>query len=207
MRIRIVVCALVLLACVQARSDETEEPPQLLFLEVDGGRQVPIQVGKTFTVTIGKNKVSMKLTERPYKIFDAGGVSFEYPYRFTFSYERDVDGTTWTVEGQHALVVLQRFDKMDIKTLLTGIEAELVGQFGPKTKRSDTTLKTGEMALKGRRLDLDVDDEPIRQDWFGFDADGATYTMMIQDGLTDDGKPTQEGLGLLDLLRKTLKLK
>ena len=30
---------------------------------------------------------------------------------------------------------------------------------------------------------------------------------MVQDSLTDDGKATQEALGLLDLLRKTLKFK
>ena len=206
MRIRVVVSALAVLACV-AGSDETKEPPQLLFLEVEGGQKVPIQIGKPFTVTIGANKVSMKLTERPYRIFDAGGVRFEYPRRFTFSYEKDVAATTWTVQGRHTLLMLQRFDKTDIKALLTKIEANLVGQFGPKTKRSDTTLKVGETELKGRRLDLDVGDKPIRQDWFGFAAGGATYAMMVQDSLTDDGKPTQEALGLIDLLRKTLKLK
>ena len=56
MRIRVGVCALALLACVQAGSDETKEPPQLLFLEVEGGQKVPIQIGKPFTVTIVRTR-------------------------------------------------------------------------------------------------------------------------------------------------------
>ena len=179
----------------------------LLVLEVERGQKIPIQIGKPFTMTIGGNKVQMKLTARPYRIFQAGGVRFEYPRRFTFSCEKDVNVTTWTVEGPYALLMLQRFAKTDVKGLLVQFEADLVGRWGPKTKRSDTTLKAGNRELKGRRLDIHVAGEPLRQDLFGFDAGGATYIMMVQDLPADDGKSTQEAVDLYDLLRKTLKFK
>ncbi len=205
MRIHTVACALAILSCVEAGPEEGREPPQLLVLQVEG-REIAVQLDKPFAAVIGGNEVKMMLTARPHRLFEAGGVRFKYPRRFTFEYEKDEDVTTWVFEGPSTTLMLMRFEKEDPKALLKRMADEF-GQIGPNTKRSDTKLAVGERVFAGRRLDLRVAGVQLRQDLFAFDAGGATYLLMVQDSLTDDGKQTAETRAVLELLGKTLELK
>ena len=47
----------------------------------------------------------------------------------------------------------------------------------------------------------------MRQDLYAFKAGARTYLLMIQDSLTDDGKPTPETQEVIKLLGKTLRIK
>ena len=205
MRIHAMACALAMLSCVEAGPEEGREPPQLLVLQMER-REIPVQLDKPFTVVIGGNEVKMKLIARPHRLFEAGGVRFKYPRRFTFEYEKDEDVTTWAFEGPSTTLMLMRFEKEDPKALLKRMEDEFA-QIGPNTKRSDTKLAVGKRVFAGRRLDLRVAGESLRQDLFAFNAGGATYLLMVQDSLTDDGKQTAETRAALELLGKTLELK
>jgi hypothetical protein len=82
------VFALVFLASAQAGpARESDEPPQLFILEV-GAKEVPVQLGRAFTVDLDGKKVAMNLRVLPHRVFEAGGVRFSYPRHFTFGYEK-----------------------------------------------------------------------------------------------------------------------
>ena len=206
MRIHGVIGALILFGLVEAGPNEGDEPPELLVLQMDGGADVAVQVGKSFTATINGKPIRMKLSMLPHRVFDAGDIRFHYPRGFTFEYEKDADGATWTLSGPSTVLMLMRSAREDPKAVVKRMEDEMVKQFGPETKRSDAELVVGTDILAGRRLDfLYEGDTHLWQDHFAFDAGDATYLLMVQHTLTDEGTSNPETRAAIELLSKTLE--
>ncbi len=201
------VFALVFLACAQAGpARESDEPPQLFILEV-GAKEVPVQLGRAFTVDLAGKKVAMKLRALPHRVFEAGGVRFSYPRHFTFEYEKTKGVTLWNFEGPDTVLMLQRHAKQHPQELLGTTEQGLVQQFGPqRTRTSDLELVLPKLRLKGRRLTIRFAEQVLRQDLFAFRTKEGTCVLIVQDSLNDAGGASDGTKKAVALLQKTFEL-
>jgi hypothetical protein len=200
--------ALVFLTCAQAGpARESDEPPQLFILEV-GAKEVPVQLGRAFTVDLDGKKVTMKLQVAPHRVFEASGVRFSYPRHFTFEYGKMAeDRTRWTFEGPDTVLILVRAAKHDPQELLRKMEQFLVRGFGAAHERtSDVELALPKLRLKGRRVAARVLGNPLRQDLFAFRTKEGACLLLVQDSLNDAGGTSEGTKKAVELLQETFEL-
>ncbi len=98
------VAALILVAqlCVNtlafAAPDESLEPPLPHFLQI-GEERYEFKLGEKLPVKGSFVDPVITVHAGDYRVFDYGGVRFEYPAKFGWEAEQDGDTRTWTLSG------------------------------------------------------------------------------------------------------------
>jgi hypothetical protein len=197
--------ALLLLPLAGAAPDEKHgEPPMLLSLE-HAGNSIPVRIGQPFEIEVDGKRVSLKLTQLPYRVLEVGPVSFRYPSHFTYEYDSG-DVPTFTVEGPDTVIMLTRAGEADEKEFLDAFVSGVRASFGNRRIRATAVeLAFPGRKLKGHRLDISIGPVTIRQKLFAFRAGGETFGLMIQDSLDDDGKPTETTAEAVKLMLESIE--
>jgi hypothetical protein len=201
--------AVMLLGLVAA--DEPKDPaaPPALELQVEiNGKPVVTQTDKTVEVEVGGQKVQVRVTMLPYRIFDRGGLRFRYPS--THAWEVDLSSkeyTMWTLDGNSNVIMLTKYTENEpTDNVVNMLVTQLTRQYGrPNVQVSPTTLKLGAMEVKGQRLDVRLANQHLRQDLYAFQAGGATFSMILQDS-PEEEKTTKETQDVIEMLGKTFEV-
>lgn len=185
-----------------------DEPKAEYTLEIDG-QSVEVRVGETSTVKINGKQVKLRLTPKATKLFREGGISFRYPSHHSFEVEKESSGlTTWTFDGNHNVIILMRQPvAIDAPALRKNLVDGMIEQYGRKNcKTSAVELATKGAKLKGTRLQAAVVGTLLAQDVYAWTAGDATFALIVQDSLNDDGTMTKESQEVIRLLESTLEV-
>lgn len=188
-----------------AAEPEDREPPLVLYFEAEGGKRVPVELDKAFNpADLGKS-ATLKL--EPQRKFSYAGLEFSYPREYGFEAQVAQPVTSWTLSGNDAKVMVQRFKgqkKVDVlhKSVIAGIQKA----YGGKAKESPITLAAGGRTLEGTRIEVDLAGAFIVQDLFPIKSGADGVELIIQDSQKKLGEPSAERVKTEALLKETLKL-
>lgn len=192
----------------EAASDAAVEPPLEFVLNV-GGKDMPVRLDEPFELEGGDGKQVLTLSVGDTRLFDKSGIKFRYPRHFAF--EADLEDPTfqgWTLDGNSTVMMLFLApDTDDAATMRDDFVETMVEQFGEEqTSVSKTSISLEDEAVSGSRIEALIADVTLRQDIFGLATPEGALILVIQDTLEDDGSPTKETAGAIELLKETFKV-
>ncbi len=182
--------------------DETIEPSDNFKLLLDG-QETRLAPEKPFEVTIKGEKIKGLLQVEPFKTFNYGGISLQYPRHFTFEADlSDKDVSLWNLSGSNCVLMIQLYPaEMDHKIMAQMLQP----RFGEKNSTvSDCTLALKGNETKGSKLTTTIGDSSITQEIYSFKVQGGSLLLILQDTLSLDGKTSEEGRKFRQLLIETL---
>lgn len=184
---------------------EDREPPLVLYFEAEGGKRVPVELGKPFNpAELGK---SARLELEPQRRFGYAGLEFKYPREYGFEAQLQPQFTSWTLSGNDAKVMVQRYKgQKKVDVLHKSVIAEMQKAYGGKAKESPVTLAAGGRTLEGTRIEVDLAGAVIVQDVFPIKSGSDAVELIIQDAQKKSGEPSAERVKTEALLKETLKL-
>ncbi|HVK07298.1 MAG TPA: hypothetical protein VM597_00840 [Gemmataceae bacterium] len=191
-----------------ARSAEDREPPQIFYLEFDGGR-VPIELDKPLgTDALGGVK-AITLRAEAYRVFPYGGVRFNYPREYTFEADLETkDVSMWTLSGNDCKILVQRYrGQADHRAILESVKKSMLARYkDPGARESAAALSVRGADLEGRRIEARVATTLIRQDLYSAPAGPDTVLLILQDSPREDGEPSADWARAERMFRETMKL-
>jgi hypothetical protein len=205
---RLVVALAAGLSNVAVAAGEREEPPLVLYFEVDG-KHVPIEIDKPFAPAQLGGAKSATLRLEPWRQFAFGGVQFRYPREFTFEVDTSSPGVSmWTLSGNDAKCMVHRYEgQSNPAEVQKALVDELVKTYGAgATAASPTTLDLAGSKLKGTRLDIQMAGTKLAQSVFSVRAGADVLVFVFQDSPNERGQPTPEWNRMLQMLDGSLKL-
>ena len=184
---------------------EDREPPLVLYFEAEGGKRVPVELDKPFVpADLGKS-ATLKL--EPQRKFTYAGLEFRYPREYGFEAQLQPQVTSWTLSGNDAKVMVQRYKgQKKVDVLHKSVIAEMQKAYGGKAKESAVTLAAGGRTLEGTRIEVDLAGAVIVQDVFPIKSGSDAVELIIQDAQKKTGEPSAERVKTEALLKETLKL-
>lgn len=191
---------------MKAKPNQGTEPPLELTLEYNG-KTVPVTMDKPFEVRVGDKTVSMKLTSKPYRVFQAAGVRFKYPAHHGFDYDDSDPGLAiWTLNGNSNIIMVMLFTDSDKDVVRSTTVKQLTETHGrADVKTTDVSLRLAGRTLHGTRVDDGGDGISIWQDVFTLDHKKRTLLLLIQDTPNDDGTPSRRTLQAKKLLQESFE--
>lgn len=189
-------------------ADHDEEPPLELTIEIDG-KAADVQLDRATTVEVNGKQVEIRLTAKPDRLFQGGGVSFRYPRQHAFAVERDEGTTTWTFDGnENVLMLLHYALALDADELAREVADSMVAQYGEGNSRTRaTSIDLAGRQRQGTRVEATVVGENVVQEVFSWQRgpDGPTYVLILQDSPPAAGGASDESRQVRDLLVQTFK--
>lgn len=184
---------------------EDVEPALVFYFEAEGGKRVPVELDKPFNPgDLGKS-ATLKL--EPRRRFAYAGLQLDYPREWGFEADLDAQFASWTISGNDAKVVVQRYkNQKRVDQLHKNVVAEVQKAYGGKAKETPATLTAGGRTLEGTRLEVDLAGVPIVQELYPVKSGADVVELIIQDAPKKSGEPSAERVKLEGLLRETLKL-
>ena len=187
------------------------ETPKQARLTIDG-EAYNVPLAKPFAVRIGGERVTLQIDPLDDLEFDEAGVAFRYPTELIREANNDDDSVTiWTLQGQNAAVMLQRYDGgLDPKSLLGVLVDNIAQRDGvPEDKRQAVKLRGAERAYPGTQLRSSSGEGEARRDLvqnvFTFANDAGVFALIIQDARPAGAKDSSEYAETLRLLGDSLK--
>lgn len=188
-----------------AAEPEDREPALGLYFEVEGGKRVPVEVGKPFNP--GELGRSATLRLEPDRRFAFAGLEFRYPREYGFEAQVQSQLATWTLSGNDTKLIVHRYKgQKKVESLHKSVVAQLHSAYGGKAKESPASLAAGGRTLEGTRLSVDLAGTTIVQDVFGFKSGNDVVVLIIQDSPRKPGEPSADRVRTEGLLKETLKL-
>lgn len=219
-QLRLGACLIALLASVivvgnlsadpkpKRESREHLEPP-LEFMLACNGKSMPVTLNEPFDVKIDGKTVSMKLTQKPYRVLNVAGVRFKYPTHMAFEYDgSEPSSKQWTLDGNNSILMLT------ISTAAGANEAEVLQtmvdtynkSFGDSIiDRSDTRIRLAGKTYRGKRLLVDSLGIRMSMDVFAIAHRNETIILVVQDIVNDDGSETRETAEVRKLLKDSFE--
>jgi hypothetical protein len=183
-------------------------PPLEIQVEVNG-KSMTAQTGVPFEVEVAGQKVQMRVTTLPYRIFNYRGIKFRYPANHAWEVDNsDASYITWTLDGNSNVLTITRYAvEVGLDDVTKTLVNELTQQYGGRdnVRVSPVSMQLGPMSVKGQRLDVTLINQHLRQDIYAFKAAGATFSMVIQD-MPENDKTTAETQETVELLEKTFEI-
>ena len=200
--------SLVLLLALPLCAQEDKEPPLILFLE-SGGKKLPIEQDKAFTLDTVAGTTTFVLRVEPFRQFSYGGVSFRYPRDFGFEADlEEADVKAWTLDGNDCVLTIHRyFGENDSGQVLKNFIAGLTASYPKESmKESACSIDLEGKAVKGTRIDVILAGHKVSQSCYPLKSGKDTVILVVQDSLKDDGAPSEDARKAEKLLRETFKL-
>jgi tetratricopeptide (TPR) repeat protein len=183
------------------------EPALEITLETGDGAY-DVELDKPFEIGQASRKQKLLLSAKPDRLFRYGGVEFRYPRDFGFEADaEDPSITIWTLDGNDAVIILNLFPgRKDADEVLRQFIEQVSERYGrPNIRASDVSIRLDGADIAGRRLDVTLAAGQFRQEFYVFSGENDVYVLGLQDGLEDDGSPSQEFLKTTDLLKRTFR--
>lgn len=180
------------------------EPDDRYSIEVDG-KEIPMLINLPHEIVVNEKKVKIMLKVEPFKIFDQGGVTLEYPRYFTYETEQnDPDVKLWNLSGVSTILMIQKYAAEMEHDVMGNM---LVHRFGKEnTKLSECQMLMMGKEHKGTKVVTTIGDSSISQEVYSFKSKGESVLLILQDTLDHLGKGTEEGTKFRETLGRTLKI-
>lgn len=188
-------------------ADEKEEPPVIYHLEVDGKR-IPVDLDRPVELETKTPRTKVTLRAEAHRVFNLGGVRFHYPRDMGFEADfSEPQVRLWTLDGNNAVLMVQRLlGEGSHEAVRKRLVNELVQQYGAgSVTRSASTMVLQKKSLSGMTLKVNVAGSMLSQAVYSFQAGKDSMVLILQDSLTDDGKPTDEYLRIVKMLEATFE--
>jgi hypothetical protein len=182
-----------------------------------GGEAYNVPMGQPFAVRIKGERVTIKIEPDEHLLFSAEGIEFLYPQGFRTSESSDDPSVAiWTLEGESAAVMVQRYDSsLDPKSLLGVLVTNIVDQYAKDApaapKKQTVKLRGLEQSYEGQQVRAQVAEgvagQPaeVVQNVFTFANAGGVFALMVQDTRPEGAKDSDEYTAALRLLGESLK--
>jgi len=186
--------------------DVTKEPLQEFVLEVDGKR-TEVTAERSFQIDVAGKSVDARLTPKPDRPFTTGDLSFRYPSDFAFEYDPSEDVPSWEFDGTDTVITVLRYDpESKPDELVDSVVEAMTDTFNRRSaKTKPTSLRLDGRNVDGKRLTSRLADTRLQHDVYGFTVGGHPYVLIIQDTLSEGGKPSAETVEAVELLKKTFR--
>lgn len=201
MRILSVLFAVVLAAPCRAAGDE---PPTQLRVEIDG-KSVITTAGATVDVDLGGRNVKLRVEELPWRHFSTNGLQFDYPRHFPWEFDPEPP-RSWTLDGNSAVIMLfdNTIQERAAEDLAADIEKALSS--ASSARRTKTELRTAKSGtLAGVASTITLARNVVRNEVFVLGKGGASWLLVLQDSLADDGSHSTEYTAMRARLAATLE--
>lgn len=196
-------CAcLVWLALLPAMLATAAEPPTRLEVEI-GGQRFSVDAGQRLDVEIAGKPTHLRISELPWKQFSESGLRFEYPQHFPWEFEAP---GTWTLDGNSAVIIVVHADDGDASSPVEALEQ--MRRDLNKKQKSDikpVALETAQGTLKGAALISRIASTQLRTEAYFLEGKKASFLLMLQDSLADDGSSSAEFIDMRKRLVDTLE--
>jgi len=188
-----------------APRDPATPPPMLLELTVDGQTH-SVAVDTPTTLAINGKDVVISLAAKPYRELTAAGATLQYPQHMAYEYEPGDGATTYTMDGNNAVLMLQHYhEEIDPIDAVNFYVEGVSGIFGrANTQVGDATLQLMGKQIKGKRIVLAGN--LIVQDIFAVSGPEGTLGIMIQDTPDEAGQVTAETKAMTQMLSESFRV-
>ena len=194
-----------LIAPVFCTADETKEPPLQLTLFVNG-KPIPVALGRERKLTGEFKNPTIVVRAAATRRFSYGGISFEYPAKFTWEAEIGRKAyRCWTLSGNDSKIMYFVVGS----ELTPEIYAKgIVEQFGAKnTTIQPIRRRFGKRKLEGKRVAMIIGGSAIVQDAFTIPAAANQWRLLVLQDVAPERTPElEEPKRVLDLLSKSFRV-
>ncbi|QDT69344.1 hypothetical protein MalM25_22810 [Planctomycetes bacterium MalM25] len=198
-----------LLALFVAGVAAAEDKPAMARLTLNS-ESYNVPLGKPFAIRLGGEKLTLRIDLQDEQTFSEAGVTFRYPTGFEASDAAPSGGVTiWTLQGQSAAIMLQRYDgELDAKSLRQVLVDNLVEQSGGEQQA--VKLTGAKRAYQGVQLRSSSPGEagsPATQsvqNVFTFANAEGVFALVVQDVRPPGEKDSKEYGEALRLLGESL---
>ncbi|MBZ0221626.1 MAG: hypothetical protein K8F35_01220 [Dokdonella sp.] len=195
------VVALLASACSAAGM---EEPPTQLRITLDG-KQLVTHAGAETEVEVGGRSVKLRVEELPWRHFSTNGLQFDYPRHFPWEFDPEPP-RSWTLDGNSAVIMLfdNTIQERAAEDLAADIEKALSS--ASSARRTKTELRTAKSGtLAGVASTITLARNVVRNEVFVLGKGGASWLLVLQDSLADDGSHSTEYAAMRARLAATLE--
>lgn len=169
-----------------------------------------VPIGKPFAIRLGGEKLTLRIDLQDDQAFSEAGVAFRYPAGFEATADEQGGGVTiWTLQGQSAAIMLQRYSgELDAKSLLQVLVDNLIEQSGAKQQAVKLTgAKRAYQGVQLRSASPAAEGAPATdsvQNVFTFANAEGVFALVVQDVRPPGAKDSQEYGEALRLLGESL---
>ena len=192
---------------VRVAPEDYAEPPLGLVL-VLGEDRYELEVDETIEVTVGDRKLPATIRSKPTRRFDFEGLAFDYPSHLAYSVDTSTPGIlSWSLDGADCIVMVQRYpDISDPEDLLELFVETMVDQFGSAVdSEEEIELELLGEATEGVALTIEFAGTFLLQEIFAFRAGDASWVLVVQDSLDDEGENTEEMLEVREVVAESMQ--
>jgi len=177
---------------------EMVEPPEQFELTL-GGRTYEVRAGEPFEVELAGETYAGDLEPSDTRRLALDDLSFEYPNGMTFEYEASPGMRMWTLDGNDAVIMVQRFAfGVKQENLVVGIEESLAELGDPV--RDDASIELEGTTHRGVTIDVEISDFTLHSEVYMI---GEKVALILQDS-RDVGEDVTEEFELArELLEDT----
>ena len=187
-------------------SDEKSEPKRNYTLKI-GDRSLKITEGVPFDIDTGDKSQKATLSASPYRTFTHQNLNFDYPAHYSFEADlSNLEAKSWTLSGNDCTVMVFG---MGAQVTPTQMAQGLAGGFGKgNSKTRQARLKLGKKEYETSIIDVKIAGASLKLEVFAIELSPNSSTLfIIQDGLEDDGKHSDDYRALEKLLNQSFALK
>ncbi len=185
-------------------TDQSIEPPDQYLLKVDG-QEFPIELNKLSQLSVKFSNPKIILTVKPTKVFDYGGVYFEYPRYYTFEASlcnKNFKG--WTLSGNDAKIMIYNYQTVVGHKAMANIMLE---QYGPqKCKLEKCKMIIPNRVLHGTRVVAKIGKITLFQEIYSFKHASGSTLLILQDSPENEDAASAEATILMKMLKRQLRL-
>lgn len=184
--------------------------PQQVFVLQGNGKECEMRIGEPVVLPKEFEGQKVTLRVRPTRLFDYQGLRFRYPQNFSWYYEsKESGGEFVTLSGRTTVLQLSFYeDRIAAASLVESTAKALAEKAGPKAVvRTCVLIGNANRVLEGRQVEVTVSGQTSRQDVFAIRLGDLVVSIVVQDTLTDSGKPDPETEALLKILSDSLEWK
>ena len=153
-----------------------------------------MELDKPFDVETTGGKTTFTLRMEPYRVFQNGAVSFQYPRGATFKTQGEGLVKLCTISDSPAVVMVQHFrNQPNAALILKQMVEQILAQYGEaaEVKQVETTIEYQKRTLKGVRLEVRIARQLLHQSLFSFASGKDVEVLILQDTPDDEGKPSR----------------
>ena len=203
-----VLVACLALLCLPARQGTRLVEPQQVFVLAGNGKECELRIGEPVSLPKEFENQKVTLRVRPTRLFDYQGLRFRYPQNFSWYYEASESGAEFvTLSGRTTVLQLSFYnDRVTAASLLESTTRAIADKAGPKSVTKVAVLiGNANRLIEGKRVEVTVAGQTSTQDVFALRLGDMAVTLVVQDTLTEKGKPDPETEALLKILSDSLE--
>jgi hypothetical protein len=195
------IVAAVMMLVAPVGQAQTSEPPQKFSLEVDGAPR-EIRPGEVIEIE-ATGTVKLKLSVAPHRLFEYGGVRFEYPSAFGFEAEIDEASASWTLDGNSVVLILLEIPETEMSHEEM---AQSIAENYEDPAIESCAFEFGETRCDGTRITAELAAQRMSQEVYAIPSENGVRFLIVQDSLDEAGGHSAEHAQTTRILGETFRI-